>query len=62
MTRYYFAQNTLGKEDVPERPRTPADQSNSRSDELDLLNSIPNMYRLLDLVLEQGSGGLGMLW
>ncbi|THH21125.1 hypothetical protein EW146_g324 [Bondarzewia mesenterica] len=26
----------------------------------DLLNQIPNMYRLLDLVLERGSGGLGM--
>lgn len=46
--------------DIPERPQTPAEHHSARSNDLDILTSIPNMYRLLDLVLEQGSGGLGM--
>lgn len=55
-----LGQNHPVQDDVPERPRTPPEQRKARIDDLDLLKSIPDMYRLLDLVLEQGSGGLGM--
>lgn len=49
------------EEDVTMRTRSTADERNTNYDDLDLLEGIPDMYRLLDLVLEQSSTGLGML-
>lgn len=37
------------------------DDSSSHNDARDLVQSINGMYRVLDLISEQGSGGLGDL-
>ena len=37
----------------------PAISGNSPGENLDLLHRIPNLYRLLDLYCEDGSGGFG---
>jgi hypothetical protein len=41
----------------------PSGNSNTRGDppNFDLLHAIKGMYRILDLISEQGSGGLGKL-
>lgn len=67
---FNYYQQDLAESDIPQEPlhfdddtfrsQTPAEDRDVQfMDDLDLLPRIPEMYRLLDLVLEQGSGGLG---
>lgn len=65
----------MGEKSLPsvtipqEHMQPPPDNSNNitssgsiSDDPVDLVNIIPGMYRILDLVSEQGSGGLGDLY